>query len=268
MKKWMLTTCALLCLGPVRADELADAQLLWEKRDFARAFQSFSVLAKAGNSAAQLQLGEMYGFGEGTPEDAGQAAYWLNQAAAAGSPEAAASLALVRERGAHRTEIAYYVSNFDGAALSYAKQGCLRPVFPARSTTNAEIEAVNGVARAWRDCYGRFAAALNGALPATNTIPPALLKLMNNDEFKRAEQLIGATYTRIAADAQTIADQIGTENEAWKRATEEYVATNNQVLKAKLAADALIFGATERETQQGKEAWRTKNQASKKPMGK
>ena len=268
MKKWTLMTCALLCLGPVRADELADAQLLWEKRDFARAFQSFSALAKAGNSTAQLQLGEMYGFGEGTPEDPGQAAYWLNQAAAAGNPEAAASLALVRERGAHRTEIAYYVSNFDGAAVSYAKQNCVRPVFPARSTTNAEIEVVNGAARAWRDCYGRFAAALNGALPATNTIPPALLKLMNNDEFKRAEQLIGTTYSRIAADAQAIADQIGAENEVWKRATEEYVATNNEALKAKLAADAVIYGAAERETQQGKDAWRAKSQSSKKASGK
>ncbi|WP_317201136.1 hypothetical protein [Janthinobacterium sp.] len=51
-----LSLALLLCAAcaPAAADELADAQKLWDNKEFARAFQGFNALAGAGNSAAQL----------------------------------------------------------------------------------------------------------------------------------------------------------------------------------------------------------------------
>ncbi len=210
----------------------------------------------------------MYGFGEGTAEDAGKAAYWLGKAAAAGNQEAPRSLALVQERAARKTEIAYYVAHFDGAAVAYAKYACARPAFPAVSTKNADIEAVNAAVRAWRDCYGRFADGLNGAMPVTKTIPPGLLKLMNNEEFVSAGALISATYSRIGADARRVAEQILAENEAWKGATDAYVAKNNQQLQAKLGTDALLYQRNQRELEEGRQASTARENAMKKTPSK
>lgn len=261
-----LPLALLLCVAcaPAAAADLAEAQKLWDNKEFTRAFQGFSELAGTGNSAAQLQLGEMYGFGEGTAEDVGKAAYWLGKAAAAGNPEAPQLLALVQERAARKTEIAYYVAHFDGAAVAYAKYACGRPAFPAVSTNNADIGAVNAAVRAWHDCYGRFADGLNDAMPITKTIPPGLLKLMNNAEFVSAGALISATYTRIGADAQRVAEQILAESEAWKEATDAYVAKSNQQLQAKLGADALLYQRNQRELEEGRQASTARENAMKK----
>ncbi|MDC8757253.1 hypothetical protein [Janthinobacterium fluminis] len=268
MSKLSLAFYLCAACGPALADELADAQKLWDNKEFVRAFQGFSALAKAGHSAAQLQLGEMYGFGEGTPEDAGKAADWLNLAAAAGNREAPLALALVRERAARKNEIDYYVAHFDGAAVSYASHACVRPVIPAVSTSNGDIQATNAAVGAWRDCYGRFAAALNGAMPVTNTIPAGLLKLMNNDEFVRAGARISTTYARIAAEAQQIADQIVAENAAWKRATDAYVEKNNQELHSRLGQEAAVYERNQRDAAEGRLIHQAKENAAKKTSGR
>lgn|GEM_PF-644304 len=249
MKKLALAVCLLLTFGRAGADELADAQTLWETKDFIHAFQGFTRLANAGNAAAQLQLGEMYGFGEGTPEDASKAVYWLKQAAEHGNREAPQSLALLQERGARKAEIAYYTTHFDGAAVAYDKFACVRPTIPAVSTKNAEIVSVNAGINAWSECYGRFVRNLNGALPAEKTIPADILKLMSNEEFIRAGLQINAKYSAIAGAAQKIADQIGVESGAWKTATEKFVAENNAKVLAQKTANAANYDQFAREVQ-------------------
>ncbi|MDN2711669.1 MULTISPECIES: tetratricopeptide repeat protein [unclassified Janthinobacterium] len=234
MKKITLSFCLMMAFGAAYADELADAQKAWEAKDFSTAFQKFTKLANQGNSAAQLQLGEMYGFGEGTTEDAAQARHWLKQAAASGNPEAAASLELVQQRSARKADIAYYTTNFDGAAAAYGKFNCTQPVIPKVSTKNEEINSVNAAVNAWVDCYGRFVKNLNAAMPVTNTIPPDIIKLMNNEEFVRADALISKTYQGIASDGQTVADVIIADNIRWKKDTEEFVSNSNEQHKAQL----------------------------------
>jgi hypothetical protein len=234
MKKITLSFCLMMAFGAVHADELADAQKSWEAKDFSTAFQKFTKLAKQGNSAAQLQLGEMYGFGEGTTEDAAQATYWLKQAAASGNPEAAASLDLVQQRSARKTDIAYYTTNFDGANVAYGKFNCTHPVIPKVSTKNTEITSVNSAVNAWVDCYGRFVKNLNAAMPIANTIPSDILKLMSNEEFVKADVLISETYKKIANDSQKVADGIIADNVRWKKDTEEFVYNSNAQHKAQL----------------------------------
>lgn len=230
--------------GMLRADQLSDAQRSWENKDFATAFQRFSVLAERGVPAAQLQLGEMYGFGEGTAQNLEQAVRWLSRAQAAGNPDAAESLLLVRERSRRKDEIAYYTSRFDGAALRYENFQCVRPVIPAVSKTNQEIKAVNDTVIAWSACYGRFVQGLNRSLPATNTIPPDVLKLMSNDEYARASELITRTGQQLAVEPQQLANAVLAENQAWKTATDKYVADSNislanQATKQKMTYDIL-----------------------------
>lgn len=253
MRKTGIVFSVMLVCGAATAEPLADAQKLWEQKNFSAAYAAFSVLAERGNADAQLQLGEMIGFGEGTREDSALAADWLKKAQAGGNPEAAASLALVRERAARKPEIARYADSFDGAALAYDKYQCVRPAIPALSTKNSEIADVNAGVNAWSACYGRFARALNQALPATRTIPADILKLMSNAEFVKADAAINSAYEKIAADAQKIANQVSADNAAWKAATEQYVVQNNAkvndtVIKTKAEYDQIQREAAEEVT--------------------
>jgi hypothetical protein len=205
--------------GAVQGADLETAQKQWDNREFAEAFRNFKILAEAGQPAAQLQLGEMYGFGEGTAEDPRQAEFWLNKALAGGQTDARDSLALVRERQRLKNDIAAYTSDFTGAQLAYGSYGCARPVIPAKSTTNADIARTNDAIGKWRECYGTFVTRLNGALPVTNTIPPDVVKLMNHEEFQRASKLIESVYQRLASEGQAVADQVISENKAWAAGT-------------------------------------------------
>lgn len=239
----MKTLLLALLMVPLTAaaDALADAQQAWQRKDYPAALQGFSALAKAGNGPAQLQLGEMLGFGEGTQEDPVQAEHWLRQAAANGVPDAAASLALVRERQARKGEIAYYTEHFDGAGRAYSLYGCARPAIPAYSATNAEIAAVNQAVNGWASCHGRFVTDLNKALPPVNTIPPGVLKLMSNAEYQQSAAQIEKVYQQFAVDAQRIAEQVESDNKTWKTATEKYVADNNEKVAGKAASDKVRF---------------------------
>jgi TPR repeat protein len=228
MSKNVIAAVALTALcGLLHADELGDAQRLWEKREFKQAFQQFSVLAERGVPAAQLQLGEMYGFGEGTAQDVDKAAYWLNRAKAAGQPEAAESLVLVQERQRRKAEIEYYTTHYDGAALRYDHYGCVQPTIPAVSKSNADIKAVNAAVTAWTSCYGRFVQGIGNSQPATGVIPPDLFKLMSNEEYQRASVQIENKVQQLIVEPQRLAETVMAENKAWKSATEKYVLDNN-----------------------------------------
>ena len=193
----------LSCLSlPAFADELADAQKLWDNKQFSAAFAAFSQLAAAGNPTAQLQLGEMYGFGEGTAEDLAQARNWLDKAVKSGHPEAANSLALVNQRAARKSDISYYMGKFDGGAARYENFGCKRPALPEVSASRVAIKEVTDSIKDWRDCYDKFAAHLNQVAAPEKTISADVLNLMNNEEFKQASRHIGETYEKISSMAQ------------------------------------------------------------------
>lgn len=229
---WLALAIAL-STGAVQAADLATAQKQWDNKQFDEAFRNFKVLAEQGNPAAQLQLGEMYGFGEGTSEDVGQAEVWLQKAAAAGQADAKESLVLVRERQKHKDDIASYTRNFTGAQLAYPTYKCVRPVIPAASKTNEDVKKTNEAINTWTECYKTFVTRLNGALPVTNTIPPDIIRLMNNDEFQQASKLIENTLVRLAAEGQTVADQVAVESKTW--------TTNTIAFAGQTKADKEIF---------------------------
>ncbi len=249
------------CLSaPAFADELTDAQKLWDSKQFSAAFAAFSKLAAAGNANAQLQLGEMYGFGEGTPEDLGQARSWLDKAAKAGHPEAANSLALVEQRAARKADIAYYVSKFDGGSARYERFNCKRPELPDVSTSRSAIKKVNESIKDWRTCYEGFADNLNRVATPQQTIPADVLNVMNNEEFKQASQHIAKTYEDISNNAQKEGEEFYKNINNWMTRTTAYLEKSresNDPDVQRLMAENQVFSKSNLEVIQSKPASNT-----------
>ena len=214
---------ALLCTLALaaRADDLADGMKAWEKRDFAQAQQIYSRLAGAGNVQAQLLLGELYGFGEGVPEDLALAEKWIGKAQAGGNPDAAASLANMRQRAARKADIARYVSGYDGADVALSKFGCVSPVFPDVSRSKAQIKEVDASTQTWRACYSRFAANLAAQLPAGRAIPEDVSGLMSLGELDRARAAMDKAYAQAASVASAEAKAILAAYDGWYARTEK-----------------------------------------------
>jgi len=130
MKKLIMAAALAAAAGAALADDLADGIKAWEAQDFAKAHQLLGKAAAAGNPEAQLMVGEMYGFGEGVPEDAATAESWIRKAQAGGHKDAAESLNTLKQRGAHKQDIAYYISGYKGDEVRLEKYGCVKPVIP------------------------------------------------------------------------------------------------------------------------------------------
>jgi TPR repeat protein len=227
MKKiWMTLALALLpCLA--LADELADAVKAWEKRDFATAYQGFTRLANAGNPQAQQLLGEMYGFGEGVPEDPARARQWLEKSRAAGNQEAAASLQLLEQRGARKADIARYSAGQQWTGVSLSANGCARPVFPEVSIQPEQIKALSRQVSDYRACYDKFV----DALPARK-VPDEIANLMSLTELAAARAADDAAMARVATEARAEATAVIAANDAWVKRSTEYATGYNLKLKA------------------------------------
>lgn len=220
MKKRILASCLALCFSAVTADELADAVKWHENGETARALPVLKKLAEGGNIEAQLQLGDMYGFGDGVAEDPAQATLWLQKAAAKGNKDALSTLQTLEERGKRKAEINYYANNYDGSDVKFSNFNCIEPNIPALSRDKKSLLAVNGEVNAWFDCYDRFTEHMNKSLPPGKAIPAAVVSVMSNAEFTRASKAMDKQYALIGADTQKHAADIRGKYEAWRTATE------------------------------------------------
>jgi uncharacterized protein len=77
-----ITLTALLMqiavVGAAVAATNADAQIAYNKGDFATALRIYRELAERGDAVSQYALGRMYVRGEGVPKDPDQARYWFS----------------------------------------------------------------------------------------------------------------------------------------------------------------------------------------------
>ncbi len=229
LSKALLMLCCAAWGSVVHADELADAARFQDAKNYPQAQALYTRLAKAGNAEAQLALGELYGFGDGMPEDLKQAEFWIGKAAAQGQRDAPAALKVMQARAARKTDIAYYTTAYDGREV---KLDCVAPALPAVSTTNAEIHEVSSAFNQWQDCYNGFTARLNAALPAGKAIPPDLVGIMSNDEFARSSAAMDKVYAAIGAQAGAVAAELGARHQAWRGATELYVKGQSAQMQA------------------------------------
>lgn len=222
MKKLLMVLMFSMLAGGAHADELADGVAAWDKQDYARAHQIFSKLAQSGNAEAQLLLGEMYGFGEGVPENMEQATLWIGRAQAQGHKDAAASLGTMHQRSTRKAAIAYYVSAYDGADVKYEKFGCVQPTFPEKSVLQPEIKAIGAAMKSWRECYERFSANLAASLPAGKAIPEDVTKVMSVMELQQARVAMDKVYAAVNADAMRQAGEVIATNDTWAENTRVY----------------------------------------------
>ena len=238
MKKLLMMMALSMACASVFADDLAQADKLFEQNQFPQALQIYTKLANGGNAEAQQKLGDMYWYGEAGAVDQAQAEIWFRKAAEKGSDKARQTLELMQKRAARLSEIEYYTTRFDGGAQQFAKAGCVKPVIPPLSKTNTDIKRVNAEMQTWTDCYNRFVAQLSTALPAGKTIPPDLEKVMSNDDLARAVALMDKAFSAQAADARQQVAAVNEEHQRWAQATRTWVADSNKAteqLKAQIA---------------------------------
>lgn len=232
MKKVLIClSLSLMCAGLARADELADANALFQKKSYPQALQLYSKLAKSGNAEAQLHLGEMYWYGEAGAIDLGKAEALFKQSAAKGNNTAAAALGVMRQRELRRADIDYWVSKYDGEDLRAGKFRCAAPRLPTISKLNEEINSVAASVEAWQECYNGFVANLNAYSPLSKRIPADISALLNQPELDAAQAHLDEVYRRIAADASIGAKLVLADFAAWRSATEAYVSEHNAILK-------------------------------------
>ncbi len=88
----------LFPLAPAWADFEA-ARAAYARGDFAAAFDQWGVLSRAGDPAAQYQLGQLYAEGLGTARDEAEALRWIRRAAERDYPLAQYVLGVAYEEG-------------------------------------------------------------------------------------------------------------------------------------------------------------------------
>lgn len=224
MKTLVVTVAMMTMVGAVQADDLSDGIKAWEAQDFAKAHKLLGKLAEAGNPEAQLMVGEMYGYGEGVPENMAMAENWLSKAKAGGHKDAAESLNTMKQRSARKQEIAYYVSGYKGEDVRLEKYGCVKPAIPdgERTQTQKEIKAVRDSFQAWNDCYERFGKGLMAAQPVGKAIPHDVMNVMSLAELQQARTSMGKIYEAIAWDGERQARELVDSYNAWAARTKEY----------------------------------------------
>lgn len=94
----LLIICSLFISQSCLAD-IKQANDAYQRQDYQRAFEEYSLLAKQGDSNAQAKLGIMFFWGRGTLRNDYQAYFWSLKAARSGQPEAQQMLGYLYENG-------------------------------------------------------------------------------------------------------------------------------------------------------------------------
>jgi uncharacterized protein len=89
----------LALFGSAMAGPLEDGEAAYHRGDYADAMRLLRPLAEQGDISAQFQLGAMYFFGEGVPQDTKQCVMWYRKAAEQGNANAQTKLGLMYAYG-------------------------------------------------------------------------------------------------------------------------------------------------------------------------
>ncbi|MGZ5202771.1 MAG: sel1 repeat family protein [Telluria sp.] len=222
MRKFLV--CLALLLGAnAMADELADANKLLESKSYPQAIAMLTRLADAGNTNAQLRLGQVYWYGEGVAVDRAKGDALFAKAAAAGNAEAKVAMGLTPARQQHMADIEYWTTRYDGADLTSGQFECKAPAVPDKSTTRDDVKATGNAVNQWKACYNGFAKHLAEAMPAGKVIPVEVSDLMTDKEMDQARAHLDQVYSRIASTRKASADQTLAAYDKWEKNTTDYL---------------------------------------------
>jgi TPR repeat protein len=205
------------------ADELDDANKLIEAKSYPQAIALLNKLSDAGNTNAQLRLGQVYWYGEGVPVDRSKADALFAKAAAAGNAEAKVAMGLSPARQRHMADIEYWTSKYDGADLTSGQYECKPPLVPEKSATRDEVKATSNAINQWKTCYNGFAQHLGDAMPVGKQIPVEIADLMTDQEMDQARAHLDQVYGHIASSRKAVADQTLAAYDKWQKQTTDYL---------------------------------------------
>lgn len=90
--KRISTALVLLAVGfvgaPVLAQDFDKGMAAYQSGDYATALEEWRPLAEWGHAEAQINMGLIYGFGDGVPQDYAEAVIWYRLAAEQGDADA------------------------------------------------------------------------------------------------------------------------------------------------------------------------------------
>lgn len=136
----------------VRAESVHDGKLAYMRRDFQEALQIFRPLAEGGEATAQVELAQMYFYGEGVPRDTAQALHWYRKGANQSLPVAFVILGQIYSEGSGGVTLdkvqAYKWFSLAIDRGSESAHGFRRDL--AREMTPAQVAEGERLARAWR----------------------------------------------------------------------------------------------------------------------
>lgn len=210
------------------AADLSEANRLLAAREYSKALPLYALAARAGDAQAQFRLGEMYWYGDGTPQDLDAAMEWMGKAAAAGNPDAKECLAILQRRKVRGAEIDYWMTQYRGQELVSDKFSCPAPVFPPVSKTNSDIAAIEAAFTSWQACYNGFVENFSASMPVGKVIPQEVLDMMSPAEFERVRAHIEPLYRKIMTDAQARAAAVLAQRDAWEKSTRAFVSEENR----------------------------------------
>ncbi len=87
------------CAAIAPAASIEEAKSAYDHGDYAQAARLFAPLAEQGIAAAQFNLGVMYRYGEGVPQETQEALKWYRKAAEQGLALAQNNLGVMVEHG-------------------------------------------------------------------------------------------------------------------------------------------------------------------------
>lgn len=155
----MLTAClTTVTIGGVAAGPLEDAREAYRQGDYATAYQLFRPLADKGNSAAQTNLGVMYGSGQGLPQSYAEALKWFRKAGDQGNAAAQFNLGLMYRMGQgvpRNCVLAYMWFNLAASQFPASKKDSRDGAIKARDScaanmTLAQITKAQKLAHEWK----------------------------------------------------------------------------------------------------------------------
>lgn len=125
-------------------------------------------------------------------------------------------------------DVAYWTTTYAGEDLTAGKFDCPAPAIPEVSLTNESIAATSKAVSAWEACYNGLVDNMIGAKPLDKRIPDAVRGKMTPAELEQARAHLDQVYGAVVERVQASAAAITARRDAWRGATEQYVAQQNQ----------------------------------------
>ncbi len=155
MKRLLAALIFILLAAPGSAQSFNDFRDAYERGDYATALRGFRPLAEQGDATAQYNLGYMYHYGLGVPQNSAEAAKWYGRAADQGDANAQYKLGSMYFSGQGVPVdyvVAYMWLNLS-AAQGLETSAMLRKILTESIMTPAQIAEAQRMAREWLEAH-------------------------------------------------------------------------------------------------------------------